>query len=89
MLMVLLGEKTASVIYRNLPQNKVELLTREIASLEYVPPDAASQITEEFNKLLLTREYLVKGGLAYAERLLVQAFGEVVAKDLLLQVTRT
>jgi len=89
MLMVLLGEKTASVIYRNLPQNKVELLTREIAALEYVPPEAAAQVTEEFNKLLLTREYLVKGGIAYAERLLVQAFGEAVAKDLLLQVTRT
>ncbi len=89
MLMVTLGEKTASVIYRNLPQNKVELLTREIASLEYVPPDSASLVTEEFNKLLLTREYLIKGGLAYAERLLIQAFGEAVAKDLLLQVTRT
>jgi flagellar motor switch protein FliG len=89
MLMVLLGEKTASAIYRNLPQHKVELLTREIASLEYVPNDTAAQISEEFNKLLLTREYVLKGGIAYAQSLLVQAFGESMAKDLLLQVTRT
>jgi len=89
MLMVLLGEKTASAIYRNLPQTKVEILTREIAALEYVPSETAAQITEEFNKLLLTREYVVKGGISYAQRLLVQAFGEAAAKDLLLQVTRT
>jgi len=88
-LMVMLGEKTASTIYRHLPQSKVELLTREIASLEYVPNDAVPQITEEFSKLLLTREYLLKGGLTYAEKLLVQAFGEGVARDLLVQVTRT
>jgi flagellar motor switch protein FliG len=88
-LMVLLGEKTASAIYRHLPQNKVELLTREIAGLDYVPNDVASRISEEFSNLLLTREYLLKGGKAYAERLLVQAFGESAAKNLLVQVART
>jgi len=88
-LMVALGEKTASAIYRHLPQSKVELLTREIAAIEYVPNESVPQITEEFSQLLLTREYLLKGGLTYAERLLVQAFGESVARDLLAQVTRT
>ena len=89
MLMVMLGDKAAASIYRQLPQEEVEELTREIARIGVVSPEIGNQILDEFNKLTLAHEYLDKGGTDYAHKLLVGAFGENTAKDLLQQVLRT
>lgn len=88
-LMVLLGDKAAASVYRCLPQEEVEELTREIARVDVVPQDVAQQILEEFSKLTMAQEYVGKGGADYAQKLLVGAFGEATAKDLLQQVLRT
>jgi flagellar motor switch protein FliG len=88
-LMVLLGDKVASSVYRHLSQDEVEQLTREIAEMDVITHDLALQVLDEFNKLTVTQDYLAKGGVEYAQRLLVGAFGEQAAKDLLNQVLRT
>lgn len=88
-LMVLLGDRTASDIYRQLSQDEVEQLTREITEMDVVSHDLAFQVLDEFNKLTVTQDYLAKGGVDYAEKLLVNAFGGTAAKDLLNQVLRT
>jgi flagellar motor switch protein FliG len=89
MLLVLLGDKAAASVYRQLPQEEVEELTREIARMDVVSQELAQQILDEFNKLTMAQEYLGKGGADYAQKLLVGAFGEATAKDLLQQVLRT
>ncbi len=89
MLMVMLGDKAAASVYRHLPQEEVEELTRAIARLEIVSPELGNQVLDEFNKLTLAHEYVGKGGADYAHKLLVGAFGEATAKDLLQQVMRT
>ncbi len=86
--MVLLGDKAASSVYRHLPHDDVEELTREIARIDFVSNEQAVQVLEEFSKLGMAQEYAAKGGAEYAHRLLVVAFGEAVAKDLVKQVTR-
>jgi flagellar motor switch protein FliG len=87
-LMVLLGDKAASSVYRHLPHDDVEQLTREIARVDFVSNEQAMQVLEEFSKLGTAQEYIAKGGTEYAHRLLVIAFGEGIAKDLLQQLTR-
>jgi flagellar motor switch protein FliG len=88
-LLVLLGEEVASDIYRNLPENEVEQLTTAIADLEYVDPETAMSVLEEYHKLALTQDYLAQGGTDYAKKLLVKAFGEDGARQLLQQVMHT
>jgi len=88
-LMVLVGEKAASSVYRHLPQDDVEELTREIARVGFVSNDQAMQVLEEFSKLSMAQEYVAKGGTESAHHLLAAAFGEAAAKDVLQQVTRT
>jgi flagellar motor switch protein FliG len=86
-LLVLLGEESASHIYRNLPEVDVERLTRRIAELEHFKPETAMAVLEEYHQLTVTQGYLAEGGPDYAQKLLVKAFGEGGAKRLLEQVS--
>lgn len=86
-LLVLLGEDAASQIYKHLPQEEVEKITQEIAGLGYVSPEKALTVLEEFDRMVLTGEYLAQGGTEYANKLLVKAFGEQGAQELLRQVS--
>jgi flagellar motor switch protein FliG len=88
-LMVLLGEESASHIYRNLPEFDVQRLTQSIAELQHVKPEMALSVLEEYYQLTLTQSYLAAGGPDYAEKLLIKAFGQVGAKQLLEQVSKT
>jgi flagellar motor switch protein FliG len=86
-LLVLLGEDVASQIYRNLPEHDLEELTQAIAELEYVDPQTAQSVLEEYHRLAITQDYLAQGGTDYAQKLLVKAFGEEGARQLLRQVS--
>jgi flagellar motor switch protein FliG len=88
-LMVLLGDDAASSIYKHLPDKEVAELTREIAELDFVSPELASTVLEEFERLQLTQEYIALGGTEYASRLLVKAFGEEQAHHLLEEVEKS
>ncbi|HEY1270784.1 MAG TPA: flagellar motor switch protein FliG [Terriglobales bacterium] len=88
-LMALIGEDIASEIYRHLEEQDVQRLTEELSDLHYVPPDTALKVLEEYSRLALTQDYLAQGGMEYANKLLVKAFGEAGARQLLDQVSRT
>jgi flagellar motor switch protein FliG len=88
-LMVVLGEEAASHIYRNLPENDVQRLTRRIAELEHFKPETAIAVLEEYHQLVVTQGYMADGGPEYAQKLLVKAFGEEAAKRLLDQVANS
>jgi len=88
-LLVILGEDAASKIYRYLPPADVEQITREIASLGSVDGDMALAVLEEFDRLVMAGDYLAQGGTEYANKLLIKAFGEEGAKELLRQVSLT
>jgi flagellar motor switch protein FliG len=86
-LLVLLGEETASQIYRNLPEEDLERLTKEIAELEHIDAQTALAVLEEYHRMGLTQDYLAQGGTDYAQKLLVKAFGDEGARQLLKQVS--
>jgi flagellar motor switch protein FliG len=87
-LMVLLGEDAASDIYRHLPQAEVEQITQEITTLSSVEPETGLAVLEEFDRLILTGDYMTSAGMEYANKVLVKAFGKQGATELLRQVAR-
>lgn len=87
-LLVLLGDDAASAVCKNLPQEELRQLTQEITELDYISPEIASQVLEEYHRLTLTQEYLAQGGVDYATKLLVKAFDEGTADTLLKQVVQ-
>jgi flagellar motor switch protein FliG len=88
-LLVLLGEEMASQIYRHLPEHDLEQLTQAIAELEYIDPPTALGVLEEYHRLTVTQDYLAQGGTDYAQKLLIKAFGQDGAQQLLQQVSLT
>ena len=88
-LMVMLGEDTATKIYHNLAEQDLQSLTQEIAELEYIAPEMALGVLEEYYRLSMTQDCLAQGGSDYARKLLVASFGEEAAQHLLDQVSHT
>ncbi|MGA3193634.1 MAG: flagellar motor switch protein FliG [Terriglobales bacterium] len=88
-LMVLLGEEAAGHIYRHLSETDLHHLTQRIAELQHITPETAMSVLEEYYQLTVTQSYLAEGGPEFAQKLLVKAFGEVGARKLLEQVSKT
>jgi len=86
-LMVILGEDAASQVYRHLPPAEVERITQEIANLGAVDAGTSHAVLQEFDRLFMAGEYLALGGKDYAQKLLVKAFGQDGAQELLRQVS--
>ena len=87
-LLVILGEESASQIYRHLRQKEVEQITQEIAALDSVDSATALGVLEDFHRLALAGNYVSQGGTEYANKLLVTAFGQEGANELLRQVAQ-
>jgi len=86
--LVAVGDEVGKKILQNLAEADVQRLTEEIADLRSVSPDLSQEVVEEFYQLLETQQYMVHGGLDYATRLLVDAFGKQRAEDMLALVRR-
>jgi len=87
-LLVLLGDDVAATVYKYLPDQEIREITQEISDLEYISPEMAAQVLREYHRLALTQEYLAQGGRDFANKLLIKAFGEQTASDLLEEVQR-
>lgn len=86
--LVTVGDEVGRKILQNLAEADVQRLTEEIADLRGVPPELSLEVVEEFHEMQETQQYMVHGGLDYATRLLVDAFGKQRAEDLLGLVRR-
>lgn len=88
-LITVLGEEAAAMIFRNLPEEELQMVTREIAGLGRVPPQVSLQVLLEYQEMTSKRDLLTQGGMATATRLLVKAFGETGARNMQTQMGRT
>jgi len=82
-LMVLLGDELASEVYKTLPKNEVRSITQEIAELKEVPPNIDAEVLREYFDRSRSQEYSVRGGEAYAAKVLSKAFGAESAHALM------
>jgi flagellar motor switch protein FliG len=87
-LMVLLGEELAATVYQSLPETVVRAITQEIAELEFVAPETAAKVLQEYQRLTQTDTYLGQGGEDLANRMLTKAFGAEGARIMLSDVNR-
>lgn len=87
-LLSLLGEEASAPILRNLHDSDLERVTEELTKLARVPVEVTVQVLEEYHEIMAAQEFTAQGGQDVAERLLVKAFGENAAKNLVQKMAR-
>lgn len=83
-----LGEQSAAELLKQLTADEVQQVGREITLLGEVSPESVESVLQEFYEMSLAREYVVKGGIEYARKMLVSAFGPESARKLLDQISQ-
>ena len=77
-----LGEEAATALFKQLDDEEVQLLSKELALLPNVKSDVSTSVVEEFHQLLAARSYVSTGGVDYAKRLLNASFSDEHARQL-------
>jgi flagellar motor switch protein FliG len=88
-LMIILGDQISGEILRELDEEEVQALGREIARISSISNDQAESILEEFYQMSMARDYVLKGGIDYAKKMLMSAFGPEHAKRLVDRLVKT
>jgi flagellar motor switch protein FliG len=88
-LLSVLGEDAAAPILRNLPDDDLERITEELVQMGQVPIDVTLQVLEEYQEMMSFQECAAVGGQDVAVRLLVKAFGENGARNMVDRLTQS
>jgi len=81
-LLVTIGDQASADFIRQLNEDEVQMVSREVARIGTITAEQAETVLEEFYQMSMARDFAVKGGLDYARSMLVSAFGPETAKKL-------
>jgi flagellar motor switch protein FliG len=88
-LLVMIGDEASSGILRLLEEDEVQEISREIARVQSLTSEEAEGVLEEFYQMAVAHDYVVKGGIDYAKKVLISAFGPEHAKKMLDRLMKT
>jgi flagellar motor switch protein FliG len=88
-LMVLLGEEASAELLRQLAEDEVQTISREVARVSAISNEEAEAVLEEFHQMCIARDYVVKGGVDYARKMLMSAFGPDAAQKIVDRLVKT
>ena len=83
MLFVLIGDEASSEVFKQMNEEEVTQISKEISTLRNVPPETADELLEDFHNMSLAKEYLAVGGIEYAKKLLMKSLGPESARKIL------
>ncbi len=88
-LMIILGDQISGEILRQLDEDEVQAIGQEVARITSISNDQAETVLEEFYQMSMAREYVLKGGIDYAKKMLMNAFGPEHAMRLVDRLVKT
>jgi flagellar motor switch protein FliG len=88
-LMIILGDQVTGEILRQMDEEEVEAIGHEVARITSISNDQAEGILEEFYQMSMAHEYVLKGGIDYAKKMLMSAFGPEHARKLVDRLVKT
>ena len=87
-LLVMLGEQASADVLQLLGEDDVQNVSREVARLTAVSADQAEGVLEEFHNLVQAGDYVARGGIEFARKLLLRAFPPDTARRMLDKLTK-
>ncbi len=88
MLLILLGEQSGGDLVKQLTEDEVHLVGREVARIEAITSEQAEALLEEFYQMTIAHDFVLRGGLDFAKKMLMTAFGPETAKKLIDRLTK-
>jgi flagellar motor switch protein FliG len=86
---LLLGEETSAEVFKHLTEEEVEVLAREVAALGPVPSHVGETVLDEFHQTVVAAEYVNRGDLAFARRVLRKSLGDKASEKVIERVQRS
>jgi len=83
MLLIVLGEQTSAQLLQQLSEEDVQKVSREVAKITSISAEQAENVLNEFHHLCAAGDYVARGGIDYARKLLMRAFTPETARRLL------
>jgi flagellar motor switch protein FliG len=88
-LMIILGDQASAEILRQMDEDEVQAIGHEVARITSISNDQAEGVLEEFYQMSMAHEYVLKGGIDYAKKMLMSAFGPEHARKLVDRLVKT
>jgi flagellar motor switch protein FliG len=89
MLLIVLGEQSSAELLQQLSEEDVQKVSREVAKITAISAEQAETLLNEFHHMAAAGDYVARGGIDYARKLLMRAFNPDTAKRLLERLTKT
>jgi flagellar motor switch protein FliG len=80
---VCMGDAVSAEILKELDEDEIAAIGREIARLQNITAEDGERVLEEFYQLAMAQDYVLKGGIDYARKILTKAFGPDLARRIL------
>jgi flagellar motor switch protein FliG len=87
--MLLLGEDASTEVFRHLSEDEIERLAKEMAELGQVSAKMSESVLEEFHQTVVASEFVTRGDIGYARRILEKTLGAEAARRILDRVMRS
>jgi flagellar motor switch protein FliG len=88
-LMVILKEDASAEVLKQMDDSEVQRIGREIARIPTITSEMAEAVLSEFYEMIVAQDYVLKGGIDYARKVLTTAFGGEYARKLIDRVTKS
>lgn len=86
LLLIALDVDVAAEVFKNLDPRDVELISAEITQVKNTPSKTVDEVLIEFHSMVTAREYVLEGGLDYAQQILEKSFGYNKAVEIIEKV---
>jgi flagellar motor switch protein FliG len=73
MLLVVLGEESSAVLMQQLNEEDVQKVSKEVARITAITAEQAESVLEEFHQMSTAGDYMARGGMDFARKLLTRA----------------
>jgi flagellar motor switch protein FliG len=86
LLMIALDVDTAAKVFKNLDPQDIEVISAEITKVKNISSGVADSVLNEYYDMVIARQYMLEGGLEYAQEVLEKSFGANKAVEIIEKV---
>ncbi|NLT51321.1 MAG: flagellar motor switch protein FliG, partial [Ignavibacteria bacterium] len=83
LLLIALDVETASSVFKHLEPEDIEQISAEISKVRNIPSNVVDQVMHDYYGMVTAREYVLEGGLEFAQAVLEKSFGMAKALEII------